>query len=119
MFCTVPEFFITTSPSDLLEGGMVGNFQTIHCMITTVRGVKLSSVKFNWTGPGGIPITNSSRIMITPPTYIGSNSTNSNFSSTLQFMYLMEGDEGRYVCNVSILQTNASKVVELGTLTGW
>jgi len=33
-------------------------------------------------------------------------------------MYLIEGDEESYVCNVSILQTIKSVVVELGPLIG-
>ena len=30
----------------------------------------------------------------------------------------MEGDEGRYLCNVSILQINATLAVEVGPLLG-
>jgi len=37
--------------------------------------------------------------------------------STLNFMYLMEGDEGTYTCNVMILETSGSASVELQALT--
>ena len=36
-----------------------------------------------------------------------------NYTSSLQFMYLMEGDEGTYECNVMILETNVSNSVEM------
>ena len=102
------------SPVESLQGGIVGNKQTIHCRINIVSGVTLNSVMVNWIGPKGMPMVNNSRITITAPTISGGN----YFTSSLQFMYLMEGDEGRYVCNVSILQTSTSMMVELGALTG-
>ena len=37
--------------------------------------------------------------------------------STLDFMYLIEGDEGTYTCNVRILETSGSASAELETLT--
>ena len=102
------------SPVESLQGGIVGNKHTIHCGINIVNGVTLNSVIVNWIGPKGIPVVNNSRITITAPTISGSN----YFTSSLQFMYLMERDKGTYVCNVSILQTSTSMMVELGTLTG-
>lgn len=102
------------SPVESLKDGIVGNKQTIHCRINIVNGVTLNSVIVNWIGPKGMPMVNNSRITITAPTISGSN----YFTSSLQFMYLMEGDEGTYVCNVSILQTSTSMMVELGALTG-
>ena len=111
----VPISFIPTSP---VEGALVGNNQTIRCTISTVSGVTPNSVTVNWIGPGGESITNSSRIMISPLTFNSDNNSTNNFSSSLKFMYFTEGDEGRYMCNVSILQTNASMAVEVGTLIG-
>ena len=115
VLCVVPVFLVTTSPTGLVEGAVVGNHQTIQCTISTVIGVTANSVIVNWIGPSGASITNDSRVMISLLTF--DNSTN-NFSSSLKFVYLMEGDKGMYVCNVSILQTSASNAVEVEALTG-
>ena len=92
---------------------MVGSPQDIQCIVSTVSGVELSSVMINWIGPGGESITNDSRVTISPIT-----SSGNNFTSNLQFTYLMEGDEGMYTCNVTILETTASNFIHLKNLTG-
>ena len=115
-FCfmyVVPYINITTLPSGPIQGAMVGSPQDIQCIVSTVSGVELSSVMISWMGPGGESITNDSRVTISPTT-----SSGNNFTSSLQFTYLMEGDEGMYTCNVMILETNTSSVIELDSLTG-
>ena len=87
---------------------MVGSPQDIQCIVSTVSGVELSSVMISWMGPGGESITNDSRVTISPTT-----SSGNNYTSSLQFTYLMEGDEGMYTCNVTILETSISHDVEL------
>ena len=87
---------------------MVGNPQDIQCIVSTVSGVELSSVMISWMGPGGESITNDSRITISPTT-----SSGNNYTSSLQFTYLTEGDEGMYTCNVMILETSASDFVNI------
>ena len=82
---------------------MVGSPQDIQCIVSTVSGVELNSVMISWMGPGGESITNDSRVTISPTT-----SSGNNFTSSLQFTYLMEGDEGMYNCDVMILETSAS-----------
>ena len=82
---------------------MVGSPQDIQCIVSTVSGVELSLVMISWMGPGGESITNDSRVTISPTT-----SSGNNYTSSLQFTYLMEGDEGMYTCNVMILETNGS-----------
>ena len=66
----------------------------------------------NWMGPGGDTITNDSRVAIKPTT-----SSGNNYTSSIQFSYLMKGDEGTYMCNVMILETSGSASVVLETLT--
>ena len=73
----------------------------------------LSSVMISWMGPGGESIINDSRVTISPTT-----SSGNNYTSSLQFTYLMEGDEGIYTCNVIILKTNRSNTVEIKNLNG-
>ena len=91
---------------------MVGSPQDIQCIVSTVSGVELSSVIISWTEPGGESITNDSRVTISATT-----SSSNNYTSSLQFTYLMEGDEGIYTCNVMILETNASDFTNVDSLT--
>ena len=98
-------------PSTDIQGAMVGSPQDIQCIVSTVSGVELSSVMIGWMGPGGESITNDSRVTISPTT-----SSGNNYTSSLQFTYLMEGDEGMYTCNVMILDTTASELFTLSNL---
>ena len=91
---------------------MVGSPQDIQCIVSTVSGVELSSVMISWMGPGGESITNDSRVTISPTT-----SSGNNYTSNLQFTYLMEGDEGMYTCNVMILETGISNIITINNLT--
>ena len=90
---------------------MVGSPQDIQCIVSTVSGVELSSVMISWMGPGGESITNDSRVTISPTI-----SSGNNYTSSLQFTYLMEEDEGMYTCNVMILEANALDTLELNKL---
>ena len=92
---------------------MVGSPQDIQCIVSTVSGVELSSVMISWMGPGGESITNDSRVTINPIT-----SSSNNYTSSLQFTYLMEGDEGMYTCNVMILEASASYLTHINNLVG-
>ena len=112
----VPKFFvmITVPSTNSLQKAMVGDSQDIECSVDiTFDGVEPNSVIFRWFGPKGTIITNNSRITVTPT--IASTNT---FASSLQFSYLMEGDEGNYTCNVIILRTTESDSVELRRLDG-
>jgi len=112
-FSTVPDLPVAISPPGAIAGAMVGSSQMIQCTVSTVSGVESSSVMISWIGPGGDTITNDSRVTINPTT-----SSNNNYTSSLQFTYLMEGDEGTYICNVTILESSTSASVVLETLTG-
>ena len=90
----------------------MGSPQVINCIASTVSGVESSSVMISWMGPGGGFIISDSRVTI------GHTISNGNtYTSSLQFTYLMERDEGTYTCNVMILETSGSKSVELQSLT--
>ena len=112
-FIIVPDVHITILPAGPIQGAMVGSPQDIQCIVSTVSGVELSSVMISWMGPGRVSITNDSRVTISPTT-----SSGNNYTSSLQFTYLMEGDEGTYTCNVMILETAAADVVKIAKLTG-
>ena len=77
---------VTITSSGPIQGAMVGSPQDIQCTVSTVSGVELSSVIISWMGPGGNTITNDSRVTISHPT----SGSGNNFTSSLQFMYLME-----------------------------
>jgi len=108
---TVPPPTVTISPFGPIQGAIVGDILTLGCLVSTVSGVESSSVMISWMGPGGDTITNDSRMIISPTSSSGNNYTNS-----IQFTYLMEGDNGTYMCNVSILSTSGLASVELETL---
>ena len=90
----------------------MGNPLGIECIVSTVGGVDLSSVTISWSGPNGSLTTDNSRIIVNPV-----NSFGDNFTSGLHFIYLMEGDEGIYTCNVMILDVIKTGYVELSSLT--
>ena len=90
----------------------MGSPQVINCTVSTVSGVESSSVMISWMGPGGGSIISDSRVTISPTT-----SSGNNYTSSLHFTCLMEGDEGRYICNVMILETSESQSVQLQSLT--
>ena len=90
---------------------MVGSPQVIDCTVSTVSGVESSSVMISWMGPGEGSIINDSRVTISPTT-----SSDNNYTISLQFTYLMEGDEDNYTCNVMILETNAAGSIEIENL---
>ncbi|XP_065911365.1 uncharacterized protein [Dysidea avara] len=107
----VPPPTVTISPSGPIQGAMVGNPQMMECRVSTVSGVESSSVMIMWMGPGGDTITNDSRVTISP-----TSSSGNNYSNSLQFTYLMEGDNGIYTCNVMIMEVNGSAPIKLETL---
>ena len=104
---TVPTPTVTISPSGPIQGAMVGSPQVINCTVSTVSGVESSSVMISWGS-----IMTDSRVTISLTT-----SSANTYTSSLQFTYLMEGDEGTYTCNVIILNTSESQSVELNALS--
>ena len=83
----------------------MGSLQVINCTASGVEST--SSVMISWDS-----IMTDSRVTISPTT-----SSGNTYTSSLQFTYLMEGDEGTYTCNVMILNTSESQSVELNTLS--
>ena len=100
-------------PFGPIVDGIVGGPQEIHCTVSTVSGVESHLLMISWMGPGGDTITNDSRVTISPIISI-----NNDYISTLEFTYLMEGDEGIYTCDVMILETTTSEIIEIRNLTG-
>ena len=74
--------------------------QNIICSVTTTSVIDPDSVELTWTNNDSI-ITTDNRVTITP-TNITENPSSFTYSTTIQFVYLMEGDEGNYTCNVTV-----------------
>ena len=104
---------IAILPTDNIFGATVGSVQDIQCIVNTVSGVEFSSVMISWMGPEGESITNDSRMTVSPTT-----SSGNNYTSSLQFNYLMREDEGSYICKVDILETNKSVKFEITNIVG-
>ena len=106
---------VTTALEPPTSQPRVGTNVDIVCTVTTGSGVESSSVLISWTGAGegsgGGPIINDSRVSISPTT-----SSGNNYTSSIQFTYLMEGDEGTYTCNVMILETSGASSYILPSL---
>ena len=105
---------VTISPSGPIQGAMVGSPQMIYCIANTTTVLDVNMVMFSWFSPEGEAITNDdSRVTINPTT-----SSGNNYTSSIQFTYLMEGDEGTYTCNVTTFGMTGSALVALETLNG-
>ena len=113
LFHTVPTPTVSLSPPGPIHNATMGSPQIINCTVITVSGVDSSSVLISWTGPGGGSIIDDSRVSISPTT-----SSGNNYTSSVQFTYLMEGDEGTYTCNVMILEAYGSQSLNLSLLAG-
>ena len=115
MIFTVPVPAIAILPAGPIQGAMVGSPQDIQCIVSTVSGVESSLVMISWMGPKGSCINNSRIIIKDRMEPISPLNT---YNSTLQFVYLMEGDEGAYTCRVTILETaNVQTIIEIESLT--
>ena len=91
---------------------MVGSPLVINCTVSTVSGMESSSVMISWIGPEGV-ITNDSRVAISPAT-----SSGNTYTSSIQFTYLMKGDEGTHSCIVMISGASENATIEIQSLTG-
>ena len=91
----------------------MGSPQMIQCIANTTTVLDVDLVMFTWIRPGGDIITSDSRVTINPTT-----SSGNNYTSSIQFTYLMEGDEGTYMCNVTIFGITGSALVVLEPLNG-
>ena len=109
----VPISPIIISPPGRIQGSVVGDPLSFNCTVSTVIGVDSDIVMIGWVGPGGVSIMNDSRVTISPTT-----SSGNNYTSNLQFTYLMEDDEGKYICNVTILETSFVQSVQLENFVG-
>ena len=107
---TVPTPTVNISPSGPIQGAMVGSPQVINCIVAGVIEVESSSVMIAWMGPNGVDVMNNSGTIFLDLTASNGNTT---YTSSLQFAYLIEGDNGTYTCNFMASEISVSQSVEL------
>ena len=108
----VPVPRISLQPSGYLQG-VVGEMQDITCSVTITSTIDPVSVDLTWTNADSI-ITADNRVTIT--TNIIENPSSFTYTTTIQFVYLMEGDEGNYTCNVEVDDMVESRSIILENL---
>ena len=104
---------ISLQPSGFLQR-VVGEMQDFICSVTINSVIDPNSVELTWTNANSI-ITADNRVTITP-TIITANPSSFTYTTTIQFAYLMEGDEGIYTCNVVADNMTESRSVTLQNL---
>ena len=88
--------------------------QDIICSVTITPAIDSYSVELTWTNNDSI-ITTDNRVTITPIN-ITENPSSFTYTKTIQFAYLMEGDEGDYTCNVAVDDMMVSHSITLQNL---
>ena len=106
---------LSLRPSGFLQG-VVGEMQDFICSFTITSAIEPDSVELTWTNNDSI-ITTDDRVTITP-TNITENPSSFTYATTIQFAYLMQGDEGSYTCNVMADNITESESVTLQNLIG-
>ena len=104
---------ISFQPSGFLQG-VVGEMQDITCSVTITSAIDPDSVELTWTDADSI-ITADDRITIIS-TNITENPFSFTYTTTIQFAYLMEGDERNYTCNVEVDDITESRSTILQNL---
>lgn len=100
---------ITVMTSGPLQGTIVGDPLIISC-----TAIFVLNVSFVWIGPDGQTVTTGANRVVIPQT----TSSDNNHTSSLQFSYLMEGDEGTYTCHGTVMGVIRSNSATIGDLNG-
>ena len=108
--------FIVPSPRISFQPSVrvIGEMQDIICSVTITSAIDPNSVELTWTNNDSI-ITADNRVNITPAV-ITENPSSFTYTTTIQFAYLMERDEGNYTCNVTVDDMMESHSVTLQNL---
>ena len=106
IFITLTDFMVF--PSFIFEPDRhtVGQEQALLCTATVISTSE-HSVIFSWITPDGVDIDDE-RVTILPTTIDGNN-----FTSILKFEYLMENDNGTYICDIMSNNNTISTSEEL------
>ena len=95
--------------------GIVGRPQDIVCTVALRSIIDPSTVNLTWNISG-----TDSRVVIIPTNVTTDDSIGDDYNiytTVIQFAYLMEGDEGNYMCILNTTEGSADSDIEL-KLTG-
>ena len=89
-----PQIFL--SQSELPEG-IIGQPQDLVCLVSLSSSVDPNTVQLMWNFT-----STDSRVIVIPTTVTNDDTIGNIYSTVIQFAYLMEGDEGNYVCSLTV-----------------
>ena len=95
-------------PSYYVWKGTVGEPHNLVCLIALSSTAQSNSVKLAWKFT-----TNDTRVRVTPTTITTDDSIGIIYATVIQFDYLIEGDEGKYKCALTIDGDSAESTFDL------
>ena len=113
-FCVnlVPIPRLSLQPSGL-QSGVIGEMQDIVCAVTISSTIDPDLVDLTWTNADSI-IAADNRVTLV--NNITQNPSSFTYITIIQFTYLMEGDEGNYICSVEADDMMESRSIILENL---
>ena len=91
-----------------LQQGIIGEAHEIVCLIAISSTSQSISLKLLWNFT-----SNDNRVTVIPTTVTTDDSIGIIYTTVIQFAYLMEGDEGKYTCAVTIDEDSGESVYNL------
>ena len=79
-----------------MQQATIGESLDLVCSITISSTVQTSSVNLTWNFT-----SNDNRVTVIPTTITTDDSIGIIYTTVIKFVYLMEGDEGNYTCNLT------------------
>ena len=80
-----------------LSQGVIGQPQDLVCSVILSSAVDPNTVELVWNFT-----STDSRVTVIPTTVTNDDTIGNTYSTVIQFAYLMEGDEGNYVCILTV-----------------
>jgi len=106
-YAIVFNLYIAPTPRTFLNPdfsqGVVGEAIDIVCTVTVTSSVDPNLVNLNWMG-----ITSNNRVTVIPTSLTTDDSVGNIYTTIIRFAYLMEGDQGNYICNLMIEDSTES-----------
>ena len=89
-----PQIFLSQSE---LPQAVIGQPQDLVCLVSLSSSVDPNTVQLMWNFT-----STDSRVTVIPTTVNNDDTIGNIYSTVIQFTYLMEGDEGNYVCSLTV-----------------
>ena len=90
------------------QHGIISEVYELVCLITLSSTAQSSSVNLTWD-----ITSNDDRVTVTPTTITTDDSIGIIYTTVIQFVYLIEEDEGNYTCAVTIDEDSAESTFNL------